>query len=126
MRVRPHHDGLQNADLLDGADEFRERVVVEDRARLTRIGNDARGVQLRESRAGHRNEVDDGTSLVRAASPPKNTSRGRSVRSPVPPSSGRRLGRGDEGAEAAAEAALSSAHLFPPGSRDAMSDAIAK
>jgi len=53
VRVRPHHNGLQDADLLDGADEFGERVGVEVLTRLARIRHHLSRIDVREARSGN-------------------------------------------------------------------------
>jgi hypothetical protein len=49
-------DRLQHADLADGSYELVERLLVEHRARLTRVGTDRLDRQLREPRTRNRHE----------------------------------------------------------------------
>ena len=51
-RARPDDDGLQNAELAHGDDEFVELLLAELGARLLRVGNDVIGGELRQARAG--------------------------------------------------------------------------
>ena len=50
----PYDDRLEQADLLDGGDQFRERVLVEDLTRLPGVGGDRVQRHLREVRARRR------------------------------------------------------------------------
>jgi hypothetical protein len=50
---RSHHDRLEQADLLDGEDQFRHRLLVEDGAWLARVGGDRFDGEFGVGRAGH-------------------------------------------------------------------------
>ena len=53
IRGAAHHDRLEHPDLADGVHQLVELVLVEDRARLARVGHDRIERDLRELRSGH-------------------------------------------------------------------------